>query len=39
MPTARRTIIWRTRHDTRTFVAELPFVTATGNVDRVVTPL
>ncbi len=39
MPTARRTILWRTRHDTRTFVAELPFVTATGNVDRVVTPL
>jgi glutaconate CoA-transferase subunit B len=39
MPTARRTILWRTRHDTRTFVDELPFVTATGNVDRVVTPL
>jgi glutaconate CoA-transferase subunit B len=39
MPTARRTVIWRTRHDTRTFVPELPFVTAAGNVDRVVTPL
>jgi glutaconate CoA-transferase subunit B len=39
MPTARRTIIWRTRHDARTFVEALPFVTATGNVDRVVTPL
>ena len=39
MPTARRTILWRTRHDTRTFVSELPFVTAAGNVDRVVTPL
>ena len=39
MPTARRTILWRTRHDARTFVAELPFVTAAGNVDRVVTPL
>jgi glutaconate CoA-transferase subunit B len=39
MPTARRTILWRTRHDTRTFVPELPFVTAAGNVDRVVTPL
>ncbi|MCC7368400.1 MAG: CoA-transferase [Chloroflexi bacterium] len=39
MPTARRTVLWRTRHDTRTFVAELPFVTAAGNVDRVVTPL
>ncbi len=39
MPTARRTILWRTRHDARTFVSELPFVTAAGNVDRVVTPL
>lgn len=39
MPTARRTILWRTRHDTRTFVEALPFVTAAGNVDRVVTPL
>jgi glutaconate CoA-transferase, subunit B len=39
MPTARRTILWRTRHDTRTFVRELPFVTAAGNVERVVTPL
>jgi glutaconate CoA-transferase subunit B len=39
MPRAKRTLIWRTRHDTRTFVARLDFVTATGNVDRVVTPL
>ncbi len=39
MPTAGRTLIWRTRHDTRTFVDVLPFVTAAGNVDRVVTPL
>lgn len=39
MPTAIRTIIWRTRHDVRTFVPELPFVTAAGNVDRVVTPM
>ena len=39
MPTVGRTILWRTRHDTRTFVSELPFVTAAGNVDRVVTPL
>ena len=39
MPTARRTILWRTRHDVRTFVPELEFVTAAGNVDRVVTPL
>jgi glutaconate CoA-transferase subunit B len=39
MPTAGRTILWRTRHDIRTFVDSLPFVTAAGNVDRVVTPL
>ena len=38
MPTARRTILWRARHDPRTFVERLPFVTAAGNVDRVVTP-
>jgi glutaconate CoA-transferase subunit B len=39
MSTANRVILWRTRHDTRTFVGELPFVTGAGNVDRVVTPL
>jgi glutaconate CoA-transferase subunit B len=39
MPTARRTILWRTKHDSRTFVERLDFVTASGNVDRVVTPL
>jgi glutaconate CoA-transferase, subunit B len=39
LPTARRTILWRTKHDPRTFVEKLAFVTAGGNVDRVVTPL
>jgi glutaconate CoA-transferase subunit B len=39
MPTAKRTILWRTKHDRRTFVDRLDFVTAAGNVDRVVTPL
>lgn len=39
MPTARRVILWRTKHDSRTFVERLDFVTAAGNVDRVVTPL
>jgi glutaconate CoA-transferase subunit B len=39
MPTAKRTLIWRTKHDRRTFVEQLDFVTASGNVDRVVTPL
>ena len=39
MPTARRVILWRTKHDPRIFVDHLDFVTAAGNVDRVVTPL
>ncbi len=39
MSTARRILLWRTRHDTRTFVEQVPFATASGNVDRVVTPL
>ena len=39
MPTAKRVILWRTKHDPRTFVERLDFVTAAGNVDRVVTPL
>jgi glutaconate CoA-transferase subunit B len=39
MPRAKRTLLWRTKHDLRTFVDRLDFVTATGNVDRVVTPL
>ena len=39
LPTARRVILWRTRHDRRAFVEKLDFVTAAGNVDRVVTPL
>lgn len=38
MPRARRTILWRTRHDPRTFVDRLDFVTAVGNVSHVVTP-
>lgn len=39
MPTARRVILWRTRHDTAIFVPEVSFVTAAGHVDRVVSPL
>lgn len=39
MSTANRILLWRTRHDRRTFVERLPFVTGAGNVDRVVTPL
>jgi glutaconate CoA-transferase, subunit B len=39
MPAAKRVILWRTKHDRRSFVERLDFVTAAGNVDRVVTPL
>jgi len=39
LPTARRTILWRTQHTRRSLVDRLDFVTATGNVDRLVTPL
>jgi glutaconate CoA-transferase subunit B len=39
MPSARRVILWRTKHDRRSFPERLDFVTAAGNVDRVVTPL
>lgn len=39
MPRAKRTILWRTKHDARVFVEKLDFITASGNVDRVVTPL
>lgn len=39
LPTAKRAILWRTRHDPRTFVAKLDFVTAAGNTAWVVTPL
>lgn len=39
LPTAGRTILWRTQHTTRSLVERVDFVTATGNVDRLVTPL
>jgi glutaconate CoA-transferase subunit B len=39
LPTARRTILWRTQHTPRALVERVEFVTATGNVDRLVTPL
>jgi len=39
MPTAGRVILWRTQHTRRVFVERLDFITAAGNVDRVVTPL
>lgn len=39
MPLARRVIVWRTRHDRRAFVERCDFVTATGNLSLIVTPL
>jgi glutaconate CoA-transferase subunit B len=35
----RRVIVFRTRHDLASLVSAVDFVTATGNLDRVVTPL
>jgi glutaconate CoA-transferase subunit B len=39
IPTARRAIIWRTKHDKRTFVEKVDFVTTRGNLHKIVTPL
>jgi len=39
LPTAKRAVIWRTKHDRRTFTETLDFVTARGNVSEIVTPL
>ena len=39
IPTARRAILWRTRHDRRTLVNQLDFLTARGNVSDLITPL
>jgi len=39
LPTARRVVIWRTKHNTRSFVEQVDFISAQGNVDAVVTPL
>ncbi len=39
IPTAKRAIIWRTKHDKRTFVDRVDFITTRGNIDRIITPL
>jgi len=39
IPTAKRAILWRTKHDKRTFTKQLDFLTARGNVSDIVTPL
>ncbi len=38
LPLAGRTVVWRAAHDRRIFVERCDFVTAAGNVDRIVTP-
>jgi glutaconate CoA-transferase subunit B len=39
LPTAKRVILWRPKHDKRTFVERVDFVTTRGNIDKVVTNL
>ena len=39
IPTAHRAILWRTKHDARTFVPKVDFLTARGNVSDIITPL
>ena len=39
LPTARRAVTWRTEHSRRTLVEELDFVTASGGMHGVVTPI
>lgn len=39
LPTVKRAILWRTKHDRKGFVDQLDFHTGAGNVDKVVTPL
>lgn len=39
IPTVKRALIWRSKHDPRTFVEKVNFVTTRGNIDRIITPL
>jgi len=39
IPTAKKAIIWRTKHDKRTFVEKVDFVTTNGNLWKIITPL
>ncbi len=38
-PTCGRVLVWRGKHNTKALVEEVDFVSATGNIDVVVTPL
>lgn len=39
IPTVKKAVIWRTKHDKRTFVEKVDFVTTKGNIYKIVTPL
>ena len=39
IPTAKRAVIWRTKHDRRTFAEKVDFITAQGHVSDIITPL
>lgn len=39
IPTVKKAIIWRTKHDIRTFVEKVDFKTTRGNIYKIVTPL
>lgn len=39
IPTVKKAIIWRTKHDRRTFVDQVDFVTTRGNLWKIITPL
>lgn len=38
LPTAKRILVWRTKHNKKAFVEKVDFISAQGNVDTVVTP-
>jgi len=39
IPTVKKAVIWRTKHDKRTFVEQVDFATTRGNIGAIVTPL
>ena len=39
VPNAHRALVWRTKHDKRTFVEHVDFITSVGHVAKVFTPL
>jgi len=39
IPTAKKPIIWRAKHDIKTFVEKVDFITTRGNLYKIITPL